>query len=127
MDICGNLIQCRKELEDLEERLARLRSGMTSGVTRLSDRPKGCGRGDRMAEYAAAVQSLEAQWQRAQTKSAAYIQALEAQLDACEDPLVRLAVRLKYESGLTWQQVAQQTGSTKDSLRMLVKRYFAAL
>ena len=127
MDIRKNLVQCRKEIEDLKERLARLRSGMTSGVAQLTGMPKGGSNGDHMAECTVSAILLEEQWENAKMHLTTYMYQLEVQLKSCKDPLVRLAVRLKYESGLTWQQVAQQTGSTKDSLRMLVKRYFETL
>ncbi len=50
---------------------------------------------------------------------------IEEWMLSVDDSLVRLAIRHKYESGLTWRETAQRIGgyNTEDSVRKAVERY----
>lgn len=50
---------------------------------------------------------------------------LEKYIQSVEDPLVRDIIRLRFEECLKWEQVAAKIkGNTKDSVRMILVRYF---
>ena len=126
MDIRGSINQCRQEIAEIEDRIARLRSSATSSVQHITDMPHGDGPRDPMADYTVKLLALEDQLCNAQTQLLTYIIDFEAAIRQCKDPLIRRSACLKYEDGLTWQQVANRIGggNTGDSLRKMVVRFF---
>ena len=129
LDIRGHINQCQAEIEEIAERIARLRSNVTSSVQRITDMPLGDGPRDPMADYTIQLLALEEQLCNAQTQLVTYILDFDRMIRKCKDPLIRRAACLKYEDGLTWQQVANRIGggNTGEAIRKMVVRYFKQL
>jgi DNA-directed RNA polymerase specialized sigma24 family protein len=115
--------QHRNKLEDLKERIERLRAAMEMGSRQLQLAPVRSGVRDKLADDMAKLDELERQY-------VGEVAALELEIRAAEGMLTalpeqqRTVVRLRYIEGLSWRLIARRTHYSE---RYCLKIHRAAL
>lgn len=109
IDDLKNVRRQKLRVEDLQERIERLRSRAEYNQRQLGE----CGRSDptrdRLAEYAAELDELE-------RELTGEMIALEKQLVVVDAELAKLpenqekVLRLRYVEGMSWRRIAEKTG-----------------
>lgn len=107
-----------KEIEYEKARLVSLKA--RNGITQLFD-----GICVKKSDFSSDIDLLEAQITAHLKECIALYKEILAFVNAIPDPLIRLAVSLKYINGLEWDQVASHIGggNTADAVRKGCERF----
>lgn len=113
----SHLYWLRRDLAAIEQRIAEITSAMPVGE-------------DPTGDCASALADLKAEYASIWQDSLQEERLLSAYIRDTPDPEVRLILRLRYEQGLTWNQVADEIykdrvdgGCTSSAPQQRVKRY----
>lgn len=116
------------QIQNLNERIARLRSALESCTAKpLSREPKGGqAQKDKLGDDVARLIELEDQCTRKIIDLEVRMQGVEAWLDTLSPQQARV-MRLRYMDGLSWRQVARRCGYGYDSVRKMHYRLLKGL
>ena len=103
------LARAQAQLDDLDERIQRIRSDLERVTTRLRETPTGGGYGSAIDGKIAALLDAEAEWIARRAELEGEVQRWYAKITLLPEPYSSLMVK-RYVLGLPWAEVARRMG-----------------
>ena len=107
------LARAQAQLDDLDERIQRIRSDLERVTTRLRETPTGGGYGSAIDGKIAALLDAEAEWIARRAELEGEVQRWYAKITLLPEPYSSLMVK-RYVLGLPWAEVARRMGYCED-------------
>ena len=99
----------KKEIEDLEERIAKLGNGV--GSIKITDMPKGS---SKLSSIQERIVELKEKWITARLTALEEYIKIETYINSIEDTEIRMIARYRYLDLLGWEQIALKIGNGQD-------------
>ena len=111
------------ELEHERLKKYRLTIQAASVVPMMSGLPKSSGVTSKVESFGIKIHDTELRIREIETR----ISELEEFIENVRDDQIRVILKLKFEDGMTYQQIAGQLGgkNSKDSIKQILYRFFA--
>lgn len=121
----SQLYHLRREIQQDQERLAKLEMEATACAVNLSGMPHAPGVSDKVGRYAADIADLRLLVEANLRRCGKELIRLNGYIDDIPDSHTRQIFRLRYIDGCTWGQVAARIGggNTADGMRKACTRY----
>ena len=123
-------IESRDEIEELAERIIRLRARAEKITSTLSRTP-GCGSSelisDKVQRYISEALALEEAYSRRIDQNLAMLGALESAIDRLPKPRYRQLMRMKYIDGASWEEIASAMNYSPRHLQREMDRLLSML
>ena len=124
LDILNEHLFCLTQYQAANERLLRMRA-VILGAQNYDGMPHASGVSDKTAAIAIAIAGQEEDVKRLAKEVAASQQRINLFCDQIQDNRCKLIFRLRFLSGMSWDEVAFTIGggNTADTVRMAAYRY----
>ena len=121
----SQLYYLKKEIKDLQQRIAELETAATKCTVNISGMPNGDEISDRIGKYAAQIADLKALLEQNLKKSILELNRLERFIQTVDDPLVQQIMIYRFENQMSWRQIEKAIGGNNkaESLRKRLYRY----
>ena len=115
--------ESRDEVEDLAERIIRMRTQAERMTVTLSHTPHAVGEvSDKVQRCVSEALALEELYERRMEENLSLLARLEKAIDRLPRPMYRRLIRLKYLDGYSWEDVADALGVSSRQLQRKVDR-----
>lgn len=115
----GSYLQLRREAEDIEERIVRIRSEAERMSARLTGLPGGGVQDDRLQRCASELADLADEYAIKARAAAGRARRIERAVGRITSPLYRTVLRRKYIDGRSWFQIAEEIGYTERAVQYI--------
>lgn len=121
----SKLYYLRKLIERDTARLAKLRALLESGVSGISDMPRGSSARDKLGETMPLILDLQERISRERLKYLREQKKIEEYISGIEDCQIRLIFSRRFVDLMSWRQIAFTVGggNTEDSVKKACYRH----
>ncbi|MBQ2775155.1 MAG: hypothetical protein IJF40_04630 [Clostridia bacterium] len=119
----SQLYHLNREIESLQSQLEALECEAEKITQTLSDSPRAPGVSDKTGKYAVLIADLRDKIKNRKARCWDELARLNEYIDNIDDSLTRQVIHLRFVNGLSWQQVAAETGSSEYAVKQMCYRY----
>ncbi len=117
----SQLYWLNKEVEVQQQRLKELECLVTSCTSNITGMPKGFNTVDKLANYVAEISDLKSQLEVNLKQCFNEIDKLHKYISSIEDSRARTILTLRYIKCLSWQEIADEIGYSREHLSRINK------